>query len=129
MKTAYLVIAHGSREKEANQAFLEFLERFRHLFPKRFVIGAFLELARPSIAQAIDQCVEAGMMEIIVMPLMFFSGRHVKKDIPQMIEEAKAKHPAVDFHFSGPLCESPMMMELLDQQAAAALGGKRKSNG
>ncbi|HXV27387.1 MAG TPA: CbiX/SirB N-terminal domain-containing protein [bacterium] len=121
MKIVYLIIAHGSREQEANQAFFDFLERFRKTFPSRQVQGAFLELARPSIPEAIKSCIQDQATEIVVMPLMFFSGRHVKTDIPQLIQEAKSKYPKVDFHYTGPLADHPMLLSLLDEKAKSLL--------
>ena len=117
MKIAYLIIAHGSREQEANQAFSNFLAQFRKTFPDRLVQGAFLELTKPDIPEAIESCIRAGATEIVLMPLMFFPGRHVKLDIPRFIEEAKACHPAVDFHYTGAISNHPMMFALLEDKA------------
>ena len=89
--------------------------------------GAFLELAQPSIPDAIEHCITQGLQEICVIPLMFFAGRHVKEDIPRFIQEAKTKHPEVDFHYSGPLCDHPMMLALLDEKAKLALQEKMKA--
>ena len=122
MKSAYLVIAHGSREAEANQAFFEFLERFRKAYPGRWVEGAFLELAKPDIALGIENCVARGVSEIINLPMMFFPGRHVKEDIPKFIEEAKARHPEVDFHYAGPVSEHPMLLSLMEEKAKQMKG-------
>ena len=124
MKSAYLVIAHGSRDPEANQAFFEFLERFRKAYPDRLAEGAFLELAKPAIPQGIENCIAKGVSEIIILPMMFFPGRHVKEDIPRFIEEAKARHPGVDFHYAGPVSEHPMLLALLEEKAKQM---KRKS--
>lgn len=117
MQPAYLVIAHGSRDREGNQAFFDFLEKFRKAYPRRHVEGTFLELAKPSIPEGIEACVARGAKEIFVLPLMIFPGRHVKEDIPRFIQEAKAKHPEVDFHYSGPLADHPLMLELLEEKA------------
>ena len=122
MKSAYLVIAHGSREAEANRAFVEFLERFRKAYPHRSVEGAFLELAKPAIPEGIENCAAQGVSEIIILPMMFFPGRHVKEDIPRFIQEAKAKHPEIDFHYAGPVAEHPMLMSLLEEKAGQAKG-------
>ena len=122
MKSAYLVIAHGSREAEANQAFFEFLERFRKAYPQRLVEGSFLELAKPAIPQGIENCIARGVTEIIILPMMFFPGRHVKEDIPRSIEEAKARHPEVDFHYAGPVSEHPLLLSLLEEKAKQAKG-------
>lgn len=116
MPSAYLIIAHGSREKEANEAFKRLLERFRKLHPDRHVEGAFLELAKPSIPDAIENCIKSGAREIFILPLMLFPGRHVKEHIPAFIEEAKARHPQVDFHYAGPLCEDQGMLHVLEEK-------------
>ncbi len=122
MKSAYLIIAHGSREKEANEAFFEFLERFRKAYPHRLVEGAFLELAKPSIPQGIENCIARGVLEIIILPMMFFPGRHVKEHIPEFIRQAKAQHPEVDFHYAGPVSEHPNLLSLLEEKAQQMKG-------
>ena len=122
MKCAYLIIAHGSRDNEATQAVFKFLEKFRTAYPHRLVEGAFLELAKPSIPEGIENCAARGVSEIIILPMMFFPGRHVKEDIPRLIEEAKAKHPEIDFHYAGPVSEHPMLLSLLEEKAAQTKG-------
>src|SRR5207253_11252133 len=67
MPSAYIIIAHGSREKEGNDAFFDFVEKFRGAYPKRHVEAAFLELAKPDIPQAIERCVQSGASEIFVV--------------------------------------------------------------
>ena len=120
MKSATLVIAHGSREEKANRDFFHFLENFRRLYPHRSIHGAFLELAKPSIPQAIEDCISSGARELFIFPLMLFSGRHVKEDIPQAIEEARARHPQVDFHYGRPLSDRPQkLFEMIEEEASS----------
>ena len=106
-KPAYLLIAHGTREKEGENAFFQFVEEFKHAFPDRTIQPAFLELSRPSIPEAIESCVGAGAGAIFVLPLMLFPGRHINQDIPRFIQEAKQAHPEVDFHYAGALALGP----------------------
>ncbi len=122
MKKAFIVIAHGSREKASNDSFFNFLKKFRKEYTGRLVQPAFLELAEPSIAEAIDLCAERGIQDIVIVPLMFFAGRHVKKDIPEVIEKAKMRHPEIDFHYAGPLAEHPGMFKILKDKAAGKNG-------
>ena len=104
-KSFYLVIAHGSREKESNEAFLDFIKNFREAHAGRNVEYAFLELSKPAIPEGIEKCIRAGAKEIFVIPMMLFPGRHVKKHIPEFIQEARSRHPDVDFHYAGPLTD------------------------
>ena len=119
---AYLLIAHGTREVEGKEAFFKFVEEFREAFPNRRIEPAFLELCPPSICEGIEACVKGGAEEIFVIPLMLFPGRHIKKDIPTEIQEAKRLFPEVDFHYAGALAlhskkgsgiSEPKMFELL----------------
>lgn len=124
MKEAVLVIAHGSREQESNQAFLDFVEKFRKTCSGKFVQPAFQELSQPDIPSAVEACVQQGAGDIIVVPFMLFPGRHVKKDIPEFIRQAKLKHPQLDFHYTGPLADHPAMVEVLHQKVGT---GKKKN--
>lgn len=123
-KSAYVVIVHGSRDKQANEAFAAFLGQFRRVLKGREVYGAFLELAKPSIPEALEEALSKGAEEIFILPMMFFPGRHVKQDIPQFIQEAKAKYPRADFHYASPVADHPLMLQLLKEKAESV---KKKS--
>ncbi len=126
MRSAYLIIAHGSREKEANDAFERLIEDFRRLHPDRHVQAAYLEIAKPGIPEAIQKCRQEGATEIFVIPLMLFPGRHVKEHIPAFIQKAKEEHPEIDFHYSGPLCEDESMLQTLEEKLRRLKGEKRR---
>ena len=119
------MIAHGSRDPQGNEAFFQFVRKFRKAFPQRKVEAAFLELAKPSIPEGIENCMASGADEIFVVPMMVFPGRHVKEHIPAFIEAAKEKYPGVDFHYAGPLSDNRAFMNLVEQKARSV---KRKGN-
>lgn len=113
MSSTYLIIAHGSRLPESNEAFHRLLADFREQHPAKKIFGCFLEQVEPTIPEGIENCIQSGAKEITVLPLMFFPGRHVRENIPRFLEEAKKKHPEVTFHYSGPLADHPMLLDLL----------------
>jgi sirohydrochlorin ferrochelatase len=115
--SAYLIIAHGSKESQATDAFWSFIEQFRAGFPGKRVEGAFLEISKPSIPEGIEKCIAGGAREIFVIPMLLFPGRHVKQDIPAFIADAKDKHPEVDFHYTGPLSDHPALVQLVEENA------------
>ena len=121
-KDAYLVIAHGTRDPEGKKAFGDFLEKFRAAYPHRSIEGAFLSMAKPTVPEAIERCAEKGAGQIFVIPLLFFPGRHAKEDIPRYIQEAKANHPEIDFHYASPLAENPALFSLLEGKMEALKG-------
>ena len=61
---------------------------------KRFpmVLCAYLEITPPSISDAIDQCVQKGTGEILVLPYFLLMGNHVRSDIPYLVSQAKKKY-------------------------------------
>jgi sirohydrochlorin cobaltochelatase len=61
-----------------------------------FLVGtAFLTLLQPDLPLALREAVAAGAGEIHVLPLFFFSGKHVLEDIPRLIAEQQAVHRGV----------------------------------
>lgn len=118
-KSAYLLIAHGTRQKEGNDALWDLAARFQKAYPDRYVTGCFLDVARPAIPEGIEACVRQGAKEIFVLPLMLFQGRHVKLDIPAFIEEASRKFPDISFHYTSPIGDHPLLIELLEAKARA----------
>lgn len=116
MNAAYLLIAHGSREKKFQEEFFDFLKKFRSCFPDRKIAHAFLDVSSPNITQAIEACILDGVEDIVVVPMMIFSGKHIKEDIPRLISQAKGKHSHVQFHYTGPLADSSMLVHLVDDK-------------
>ena len=116
MRSTYLIVAHGSKEKESFTAFQKLLKAVRTRLKGKMVEGAFLQINSPSISEAIDRCAKRGERDIVILPMMMFPGRHVKEHIPEIIENAKAKHPQMDFHYARPLSDYPAMLTLIKEQ-------------
>jgi len=53
---------------------------------------AHMELAEPSIATAFTRAVAQGATSITVAPYFFFPGKHIRADIPALVEEAAKMH-------------------------------------
>lgn len=89
-KKGVLIISHGSRNSEANDAVIALSERLRARFKTGLVEAAFLELGKPSIPEGIGILAAKGMEELIVYPFFLAMGVHLKKDVPRIVEEAVA---------------------------------------
>ena len=102
MKTL-LVVAHGSRRAESNQEVVSLVEGMQaqhHGSSEQagfdHFAAAFLELAEPSIGDAINACVEKGCRQITVLPYFLSAGRHVVEDIPREVALAAKQHSGID---------------------------------
>jgi sirohydrochlorin ferrochelatase len=110
----YVMIAHGSRETKSNRAFLRAASRLA-ASTKKPVIGAFLELAPPSIPEALETAVRKGAREIVVIPLMLFPGRHAVQDIPALVRETARRHPKIRFRLKKALAFHPRFLSFLKE--------------
>lgn len=98
MNTAILLIGHGSRDNDAVQEFYQLAEGFRQRFPNQLVATGFLELATPSIDDAIENLVAQGVTNISALPGILMAGNHAKSDIPKILEAQRLKH-AIDINY------------------------------
>lgn len=101
MSKALLIMAHGSRSETANDEFRALVERVSeaaHANGQEYaaVIPCFLELARPSLIEAIQQIEHQPVETVQLYPLFFNKGKHVGRDIPAQIEEARERFPDLD---------------------------------
>lgn len=103
MRTALLIVDHGSTRPAANAMLEDVAKILRQQRPELIVHTAHMELANPSIAQGFAACVQDGATEVIVHPYMLSPGRHATSDIPRLSAKAAAAFPGVTFRVTEPL--------------------------
>jgi sirohydrochlorin ferrochelatase len=91
---ALLIVAHGSRRETSNEEVRQITRQVAQIAGDSFglVISGFLELVDPSIPDGIQQCIEAGATEVVVLPYFLSAGRHVAEDIPAEIQLAQNRN-------------------------------------
>ncbi len=110
-----LLVAHGSRRVESNTEIAELTNTLRDSIKDQFARTehAFLELAEPSIPDAIDNLVHDGATEIIVLPYFLSVGRHVHEDIPSIVHSKQQEHRGVKLVMAPYLGEASEIIEVL----------------
>lgn len=103
MKRAILLVDHGSRREEANAHLAIVADAVRARLPGETVEIAHMEIAEPTIARGIANCVEAGAELIVVHPYFLGPGLHTHESIPKLVEAAARQHPDVKIRVSEPL--------------------------
>ncbi len=71
-----------------------------------------MELAEPSIDTIIMEGVAEGITEFTIVPLFLAAGRHLRKDVPAMIEELEKAH-GVSIQLAPPIGENPLLGEAI----------------
>jgi sirohydrochlorin ferrochelatase len=123
MKTALLLIAHGSRREKANDDLRFAAEQLLHRGGFDIVEPAFLELAEPSIPDAAHRCVGQGARRVVMLPYFLAAGVHVTRDLRQYRDEFTTRfYPEVEFVLAEPLGRHPLLLEVIAARAREALG-------
>jgi len=115
-----ILLGHGSKTQKTLEEMEELAANSRPLQRGLTVAPAFLTLLAPDLAQAVEKAVASGAGEIHVLPLFFFSGKHVLEDIPARFEALRTKYPGVRLTLREPLGRHPGFFDLLRQAGGFA---------
>ena len=121
MKTAILMMAHGSRIAEANNAGREVATMVQEMTGFEIVEVSFRELHEPNIQQGIDACVTRGAQRILLIPYFLFMGAHVQHDLPEEITEAQKRYPGLIMEMGGHLGAHRKLAEIEAERIGQAL--------
>ena len=118
---AILLVDHGSRRAEANAQLEVLAEGVRRKRPGWSVHTAHLELAAPSVGEALDALAAAGGREVFLHPFFLSPGRHTSEDLPALIREACKRNPGLTVHLTPPLGVGEGMIAVVLEQIDSCL--------
>jgi sirohydrochlorin ferrochelatase len=121
MTTAILLVGHGSRIPEVNQALYAIAEMVRGQLGCEIVEISFREVHAPNIQAGIDRCVARGGGRILLYPYFLFAGAHVLEDLPAEMEEARRRHPGLEMVLGRPLGVHPKLGEIVCERIGETL--------
>ena len=122
-QASLLLIAHGSRRKEANDDLDYLAEQLRRKCRWDCVQTSFLEQSQPTIQEGGALCVAQGACRVIMLPYILSSGMHVRDDLTAARDELVKRFPHVDFVLAEPLGRHPLLVEVVVQRADEAMPG------
>jgi len=117
---ALCLVGHGTRDANGVQEFLTLFSKFKERAPKRVVECGFLELAKPTIEEAISKCAQGGISKILVIPGLLMSAGHAKNDIPAKINEMSRKYPNLNINYTQPLGLHPKIIQICTKRIESA---------
>ena len=117
-----IIVDHGSKVAAANERLERLCEGYATTrAPKHWVVRpAHMELASPSIGEAFDALVEAGCATIVCHPFFLSQGRHVREDVPALLDEAASRHN-IPYSLTPPLGEAPALLDLVHDVVSAGV--------
>ena len=120
--TRLIVVAHGSRAEGTPEAHAQLCAEIERRLDVP-VTGAFLEITLPDIPSAIDAAVADGAGEIVLLPYFLLAGNHTTRDIPEIMERARAAHPGIRVTMTAPVGPDPRLVDICVDRAVAAGAG------
>jgi sirohydrochlorin cobaltochelatase len=115
-----LVIGHGSRSKDAREAFYQIVEQLKADMNEE-VEGCFMEISEPFIPETIEIMYKQGVRELTVLPYFLFNGIHIKEDIPEILHAARAHYPDLVVSMAQPIGYHEALVEILKERLVGEL--------
>ena len=92
-QSALLVMAHGTPLEYANQPVRQITAWLHAKTGYPLAATAYLDCNAPTIADAIDDLAAQGARKIVALPYFLHRGRHLRQDLPQLLADARRRHP------------------------------------
>ena len=100
MRKGILLCYHGTRSNEGIKDTIKLLKVFKKRNKDCTVKIGYLEITKPTIENQLDFFFKKKFDNLLIVPAMIFSGNHVTKDIPKIINNSKKKFkklPKINF--------------------------------
>ncbi len=118
-----MLLGHGSREARSNLEFERVVEELRSRWHPRRVIGAYVELAQPTLAEALGEAA-AGADRVVILPCFLFAAGHIKNDLALELFRIRQSFPNVEFTPAQALGVHSALVEAAVDRLVAATGSQ-----
>lgn len=117
---AVLFVGHGSKDPEGNEEVRQFVNGLAPQIDVPIIETCFLEFEQPDMLTGLNTCVQRGATRVAVIPIILFSAGHAKIHIPAAIDEARIRHPHVQFIYGRPIGIHEDVLNILAARMAEA---------
>ncbi|HEY8856188.1 MAG TPA: sirohydrochlorin chelatase [Rugosibacter sp.] len=94
--TSFLLVGHGSRNREGNKEILHFAAQWRERHPEWRIEVCFIEHAEVLLDEGLDRAAR-NARRVIALPFILNAAGHVKMELPAALNAARLRHPTVHF--------------------------------
>jgi sirohydrochlorin ferrochelatase len=113
VKTAVVILGHGSRSGGADQAIKRIAAEVKRAGNFGIVEHAFLQYVQPTLPETLETCLRQGANNIVIVPFFMQPGAHVTKDIPAFLGKARKQHPNLGIIVTDFVGNHPLMTEIV----------------
>ncbi len=122
-RPSLLVLGHGTRDADGVEEFWQLAQMIRDAagsIPTEF---GFIELAEPTVDEAIDRLLASGDQgqSVVSVPLVLLAAGHLKNDGPAALARARQRHPKASFRLARDLGIHPLVLDVVEERIRVAL--------
>lgn len=121
-RQALILFGHGAREPDWARPLLRIRDAAQLQYPTAAIACAFLEYLAPDLDECADRLIAEGADEVVVLPVFIAQGGHLKRELPEMIERLRARHPGCRITLTTAIGESDIVISAMASHAVATLG-------
>jgi len=115
-----VLFAHGSSDVRWAQPMKSLVESVaRSIGPSAVTLG-FMQLAAPSLMDVARDAVRDRITRLAVLPVFLSNGAHVARDIPDQVDQVRARYPSLDVRLLPSVGSDPRVAALLHTIAVEA---------
>lgn len=115
-----LIVGHGSREESGNHEIREFTAQWRARRPDLRIELCFIEFAPPELNAALVEAARSSR-RVLVVPLILNAAGHVKMEIPEAVEQARAACPQAQILLAPHLTACDPILAILKRRLRRAM--------
>lgn len=120
MRTAVIILGHGSRNAGADEAIRKVVDGVNQTGSFAVVEHAFLQYVPPTPHEVIERCVGQQVDRVVIVPFFLQAGAHVTRDIPELIEKARKQHPKIEIIVTDYVGAHPLIAKVVEELAGKA---------
>lgn len=121
-RTALILFAHGARDPEWASPMRRVCATVRAQAPALRVELAFLEFMSPQLAPCAEALLAEGYDRLVVLPMFIAQGGHLKRDVPLLLDELRARYPQASFELASAVGEAEPVVQAMAAHVVALAG-------
>jgi sirohydrochlorin cobaltochelatase len=118
---ALILFAHGARAAGWAAPFERLRDQALSRLPDVAVSLAFLELMEPRLPAEVARLAADGIEDVTIVPVFLGVGGHLLRDLPALVAQLQAEHPAMAVTVAGAVGEDPGVLAAMTDYCVGAL--------
>lgn len=111
MNHALIVFGHGSRDPLWAETLKVLREHLRSALPGTEVELAYIEFLKPTLAECVEALWQRGCRDIAVLPAFIAEGAHLRKELPELVEQARSGREGLSVQLFPAMGDLPEVQE------------------